>query len=263
MCCSNLFKNDKSVAASKALGDILGPWGSNPLRALGFVCVESWLKTSKWINDDTLIRIWKKFIEIISVQSPKKHFGGPLLVMHEGRVTVLKFEDPILHLSQGVSPVETQSDTGLPKEDCTPLLMFFLVIPLFHPLPLVSVFFYWGVLSGWAWSSTCNLQKFQNLWRSSPSLCSYSGAYHPACCELNRNSSKPGAVALVAAHLVTMFQSPVVFKQLQHTDWGWDVLAVKIAIEAGNFEWRCLQLKHIKTTTAVSFNIQIFWDIWV
>ena len=42
-------------------------------------------------------------------------------VMQGGRETVLKFEDLVLHLSQGVSPVETQSDTGLPKEDCTPL----------------------------------------------------------------------------------------------------------------------------------------------
>ena len=164
MCCSNLFKNDKSVAASKALGDILGPWGSNPLRALGFVCVESWLKTSKWINDDTLIRIWKKFIEIISVQSPKKHFGGPLLVMQEGRVTVLKFEDPILHLSQGVSPVETQSDTGLPKEDCTPLLMFFLVIPSFPSfalgLRISSTEGYWAVGHGQALATSRNSKTY-------------------------------------------------------------------------------------------------------
>ena len=121
------------------------------------------------------------------------------------------------------------------------LVMFFPVLPPCHPSTLIYRY------SSAEGVERLSMVKFQNLSCSSPSLFSYSGAYHPACCELNRNSSNPGwpgwylFTRLIwsrcsggglqpasTAHLTTFGAST------RCPDWGWNVLAVKIAIEAGN-----------------------------
>ena len=63
MCCSNLFKNDKSVPASKALGDILGPWGSNPLGVcLCRIMAKNFQMNQWWYSDKNLKEIHRNYI---------------------------------------------------------------------------------------------------------------------------------------------------------------------------------------------------------